>query len=98
MEITRGPLASGRRLDVGPEDSRGAADLSTSLEELEQRIATRTAGRIRDLRIESVGDAVVLSGRTTTYYVKQLATQIALDEPGDLSALNLTLQNRIDVM
>lgn len=98
MEITRGPLASGRRRDISPEDSRGAADLSSSLEELEQRIATRTAGRIRDLRIESVGDAVVLSGRTTTYYVKQLATQIALDEPGDLSALNLTLQNRIDVM
>lgn len=61
--------------------------------ELERKIATKTAGRIRDLRVEAVGDSVVLCGRCSTYYVKQLATQIALDEDQALP-----LQNSIEVV
>lgn len=60
---------------------------------LERKIANRTAGRIRGLRVEAVGDSVILCGRTSTYYVKQLATQIALDENSDLP-----LQNAIEVI
>ncbi|WP_437202188.1 hypothetical protein [Planctomicrobium sp. SH664] len=61
--------------------------------DLERKIAFRTAGRIRELRVESSGEMLILCGRTTTYYVKQLATQIALDEQFDLS-----LQNSIEVI
>ena len=61
--------------------------------DLERKIAFRTSGRIRGLRVESAGDAIVLWGRTSTYYVKQLATQIALDEQTELS-----LQNSIEVV
>ncbi|SFJ08325.1 hypothetical protein [Planctomicrobium piriforme] len=46
---------------------------------LEQQISHLTSGRIRDLRVQAVGEGILLSGRTSTYYVKQLATQIALD-------------------
>lgn len=62
------------------------------LAELERKIASRTAGRIRDLRVEAVDDLVILSGRTNTYYVKQLASQIALDDAP------FELQNAIEVV
>lgn len=58
------------------------------LADLERKIAHRTAGRIRGLKVEVVGDSVVLCGRTTTYYVKQLATQVALDEHAEFCLLN----------
>ena len=68
-----------------------AADESPSFEllaELERKIVSRTAGRIRELRVEFVGDSIVLCGRTSTYYIKQLATQVALDEVAELCLLN----------
>ena len=63
--------------------SESAAVLALGrLYELERLINSKTAGRIRQLQAESTGDSIVLSGLTTTYYAKQLATQIALDEMG----------------
>ena len=53
----------------------------------------QTAGRIRDLRVEMTDDSVLISGRTSTYYVKQLATQIALEE-----VAGCDLQNVIEVI
>lgn len=61
-------------------------------EVLAKKIAGETSGHIRDLRVEMVGDYVVLWGRTSTYYMKQLATRIAQDEIGDCE-----LQNSIEV-
>lgn len=61
--------------------------------DLEKRITSRTSGRIRNLRVEAAGDAIILSGRTTTYYIKQLATQIAMDEYS-----TLLLENSIEVV
>lgn len=75
-----------------------ATPAPAAIELLEQRIAERTAGRIRDLRCETVGNMVVLSGRASTYYLKQLATQVALGEHGELAASQYTLQNAIDVV
>ncbi len=41
--------------------------------ELESVVRTRTSRRVRNLRSELHEDRVVLSGQTTSYYVKQLA-------------------------
>jgi hypothetical protein len=41
--------------------------------ELEQSVLARTGRRIRDLMIELSAERVVLRGRATTYYLKQLA-------------------------
>lgn len=41
--------------------------------ELESRVLSRTSRRVRNLRIELHAERVVLSGQTTSYYVKQLA-------------------------
>lgn len=47
--------------------------------ELEQQVRERTGRRIRDLLIELSAERVVLRGRTTTYYLKQLAQQSIRD-------------------
>ncbi|MCA9088203.1 MAG: BON domain-containing protein [Planctomycetaceae bacterium] len=63
------------------------------LARLERTIHCRTGGRISDLRVESINEGIVLSGRAPTYYAKQLATHAALTE---LEAQELT--NEIEVL
>ncbi len=53
-------------------------DLSSE-EHIRQLVASRTTGRIRDLQISVIGSRLVISGYTSTYYCKQLATHAALD-------------------
>ena len=48
---------------------------------------------IRELRVEVLNDTIVLTGRTATYYTKQLATYAALDLLKDA-----TLTNEIEVV
>ena len=46
---------------------------------IKHRIHSRTHGRVWNLHVEFNGQAVVLRGRTTTYYTKQLAQHGALE-------------------
>lgn len=48
-------------------------------EVVERFVRSRTGGMIRGLRVNVTNRDVVLTGRTTTYYNKQLATHAALD-------------------
>lgn len=68
----------------------GADELIARVERI---VRCRTGGRIRDLRVEVQRGEVILSGVTSTYYAKQLATHAALDE---LSEQRLT--NDINVL
>ncbi len=61
--------------------------------DLEQLVRQRTSGLIRGLRVECQGDEIIVSGRTTTYYAKQLATHAALD-----ACENFALKNSIEVV
>ena len=61
--------------------------------DLEQLVRQRTGGLIRGLRVECQGDEIIVSGRTTTYYAKQLATHAALD-----ACENFSLRNAIEVL
>jgi hypothetical protein len=45
---------------------------------IRQRIESRLVGRVRDLAVRVVGDTVVLEGKCSTYYTKQLAQHAAL--------------------
>lgn len=56
--------------------------------EVERRINSKTLGRIQGLEVESTGDGIVLHGLTTTYYAKQLAAQIVLEEYADYAIDN----------
>ncbi len=62
------------------------------IEQVERSVRQRTSGLIRGLRVEMFAGEIVLSGRTSTYYTKQLATHAAMDV-----ADNLTLTNDIEV-
>ena len=47
-------------------------------ESLRDNIRVRTNGGIRSLEVTINGDSVVISGRTSRYYYKQLATSAVL--------------------
>ncbi len=70
------------------------ASLSASLtEQVEQTILARMSGRIRDLRICFEGDRLIITGRTSTYYNKQLATHAAID----VAETSYSVQNEVEV-
>ena len=62
------------------------------VERIEYYIQSRTNGMVRDLTVDIFEREVVISGRTTTYYTKQLATHAVL---GSLTDVNL--KNNIEV-
>lgn len=48
-------------------------------EELERHILDRTGRRVHGLSVEVRGERVVLQGRTSSYYLKQLAQHCVWD-------------------
>jgi hypothetical protein len=59
------------------------------IEELvEREVRQRTSGRIRGLQVRVVNGQVVITGRTSTYYAKQLVTHAALEAAEELSVCN----------
>ena len=58
------------------------------VEQVERLIREKTNGLIRGLRVEILPGRVILSGRTTTYYLKQLATHAVLDAIHDSELTN----------
>jgi hypothetical protein len=58
------------------------------LEQIEQAVQARTGGRIRGLRVRLDDGCLVVSGRTSTYYNKQLATHAVRDAVDDMSVQN----------
>jgi hypothetical protein len=76
-------------LQVISESTQSLAD------RIERLVRQRTSGQVRGLRVEVLpGEPgeIVISGRTSTYYAKQLATHAALD-----AVSNLPLTNEIEV-
>lgn len=62
------------------------------VEHVEQAVHARTGGCIRGLHISVNEKCVTVSGRTSTYYNKQLATHAIRD------AVNgMTVQNEVEV-
>jgi len=56
-------------------------------EEITRLVQSRTGGQIVGLNVSVAGADVIISGRTTTYYLKQLATHAALDLAGRIATL-----------
>jgi len=59
---------------------------------VERMVREKASGLIRDLRVDVIPGEIVLTGRASTYYAKQLATHAALD-----ACEELTLTNDIEV-
>jgi hypothetical protein len=62
------------------------------IDQVEQAIREKTGGRIHGLRIQLGDGCVVVTGRTSTYYNKQLATHAIRATVDDL-----TVQNEVEV-
>ena len=62
------------------------------LEQVEQAVQAKTGGRILGLRVRIDEGCLVVSGRTSTYYNKQLATHAVRD-----TALEMSVQNDVEV-
>ncbi len=58
------------------------------VEQVEQAIQLRTGGRVRGLRIHYVDGCVIIEGRTSTYYNKQLVTHAAMTVADDVLVMN----------
>ena len=58
------------------------------VEQVEQAILARTGGRVRGLRIRCVDGCVIISGRTSTYYNKQLVTHAAMEVADNAHVMN----------
>jgi hypothetical protein len=70
-----------------PVDSLGAL-----AERVERLVRQRTGGLVRDLKVAVLPGEILLTGRASTYYAKQLATHAALD-----ALDHFTLTNDIEV-
>ncbi len=57
-------------------------------ERVEQEVRSRTSGRIRGLQVRVFDGQVVITGRTSTYYAKQLVSHAALDTVDQLCVMN----------
>jgi hypothetical protein len=75
------------------------ADLSQPLElkqAIQDRIAQRTKVHIPTLRVEVVGDLVVINGCVSSFYMKQLVIEGVLDAVGREGATRIELN--VDVI
>jgi hypothetical protein len=75
-------------MTAGKPGQSGNADL----QQLEHHVLWRTGGRIRNLAIELQPERVILRGKVTSYYIKQLAQHGIRD-----LFPNLNLENSIVV-
>lgn len=58
---------------------------------VEQQIVHQTGGRIRMLRVEPIGDRVIIRGSAPSYHVKQLALRGAQKVLGTPAAIRIEL-------
>ncbi|MBT3834774.1 hypothetical protein HOF56_00840 [Candidatus Peribacteria bacterium] len=71
-------------------NEKQSTDDSVSLLQMaiERSVRMRTGGTIRDLRVDIDGDDVIVSGRATTYYIKQLAAYAVFETINDVCLTN----------
>ena len=62
------------------------------LEQVQLAVQARTGGRIHGLRVRINEGCLVVSGRTSTYYNKQLVTHAVRD-----AVLDMSVQNDVEV-
>jgi hypothetical protein len=58
---------------------------------IERHIVQRTWGRVYRLQVNLLDNRIVVHGRTSTYYAKQLALEAALDALGSTDASTVEL-------
>ena len=67
-------------------------ELVEMIDQVEQAILAKTGGRIHELQIRLESGCLIVSGRTSSYYNKQLVTHAIRGAVDDM-----TLQNEVEV-
>jgi hypothetical protein len=80
------------REPVKPSGAARSGKTDRIVENIEHVVRMRTGGMIRGLHVEVGEGRVTLTGRTTSFYNKQLATHAALE-----ALVGQTLNNLIEV-
>jgi hypothetical protein len=62
---------------------------------LEQQIEKRTWGRVRQLRVESDRNRIIVRGSTPSYYVKQLVVQAILESLAGEAGVPVSLDIKV---
>ncbi len=78
-------------IDLSPflrKDAQEAGDIAELLRYVERNIRLRTGGTIRELRVVLDNNKIVVTGRTSTYYSKQLVSWAAADAASGRDVLN----------
>ena len=70
------------RLETRTDSSRAL------IERIEHFVQVRTNGMVRDLTVDVLDGEIILTGRTGTYYNKQLATHAVLNSFKDVALTN----------
>ena len=65
-----------------------SSEIDDFLEQVEQAINTKTSGRVLDLRVRVDSGYLVVTGRTSSYYNKQLVTHAVRDAMADMPVQN----------
>lgn len=63
-------------------------DPQSLAEKIELAVHVRTGGRIRGLQVRVSDCGIVVSGRVSTYYTKQLVTHAAMEAGDELLVTN----------
>ncbi|WP_166831523.1 hypothetical protein [Thalassoroseus pseudoceratinae] len=93
------PIVSATMATPTPQPSPKDGD-ATMIDSIACVVHQRTNGGVRDLRVDMTSGGLVLTGRTNTYYTKQLATHAALDvvDPqSESGSARVALTNAIEV-
>jgi hypothetical protein len=61
--------------------SETRAEVEKLAASIERAVRRETSGAVRDLHVEVNGDGILLTGRCSTYYAKQMAQHAAMTVP-----------------
>lgn len=74
--------------DRAPAEVVASPAMQRELRALAKVIERRAGGRVRELRVERIGETVRISGRCQSFYAKQLAQHAAMDLTHGLTIIN----------
>jgi hypothetical protein len=77
--------------------STSAHGQSDMLDNVQRQILKRTWGRVSQLQVERATDRIVIHGLTTSFYVKQLVLQAALEALDNMPGMPVALDIKVDV-
>jgi hypothetical protein len=88
MEVESCYAAGNPSFEIGCEDSHSESIHDDVAQQIRTALDRHLMGRIRQLRILATEHLVILSGACSSYYTKQLAQHVAMEQLGKKRLVN----------